>query len=205
MASTNRTRQSLAEELWERTEDELEALHEESDKLMDRASEQYHAGHRDEGNRLLDEADELLEVADGLDLEAEHALTCLEQIEDEQKQRDTQEMRIMSLWIGTVVLADGKLANAPHSVALQHADWMEITDEEGWPRVTEPGDIFWVELPVWGVDITLQEDCLVAKNAEAELRLEGVDLSTIFPAANLLQPPPQKKSQELYGMYGQGN
>jgi hypothetical protein len=160
----------------------------------------------------MDEADELLEVAGGLDLEPEDALAFLEQLEDEQKQKGTQKMRVRSLWIGTVVLADGTLANAPHSVALQHADWMEITDEEGWPRATEPGDIFWAEVPVLGMDITLGERFLVAKNAETEIRLEDVDLFTILPTAdtrvaallNMLQAPRQK-SDGLHGMYGQGN
>jgi len=122
-----------------------------------------------------------------------------------------------------MVLDDGNLSDLMENayLALQHADWMTLTDEEGFPRATKPGDTLWRPFPVNGVELSLHDGCLVADDGTAELRLEHVDLSSVFPIADplvasligMLQPPPEEPEAgiptgrfdtSLSGSFGQG-
>jgi hypothetical protein len=108
-------------------------------------------------------------------------------------------MKITELWLGTEVLDDGTpsfLLEDAH-LALQWADWMTLTDEEGWPRATKPGDIFWSPLSVAG-------------NGEAKLRLKGVQLSSVLPCKDplvasiigMIQSPPEDSQKPFHGITG---
>jgi hypothetical protein len=122
-------------------------------------------------------------------------------------------MKITTLWLGVKILEDGKPSDAMQDwyVALQHAEWMTLTDCNGFPRPTEPGDIFWLPTPVLGVDVSLHNGRLVATDGTTEVKLEGVALSSILPGAEFLvsalidmlwQPP--DKVPGLRGHFGTG-
>jgi hypothetical protein len=132
-------------------------------------------------------------------------------------------MKITQFWLGTKVRDDGELSGLLEDgyLALQHADWMTLTDERGIPRATEPGDTFWCSFPVNGIEISLHNGCLMATDGTAELRLEQVDLSSVFPTADplvtaligMLQPPYEEPEDDipagrfftgLRGSFGQG-
>ena len=121
-------------------------------------------------------------------------------------------MKITKLWLGTKVLDDGTpsfLLEDTH-LALQWADWMTLTDEEGWPRATKPGDMFWSPLSVSGLEITFQNGCLVADNGEAKVRLKGVQLSSVLPSKDplvasivgMIQSPPEDVQTPVQGITG---
>lgn len=132
-------------------------------------------------------------------------------------------MEITQFWLGTKVRDDGNLSDLLEDgyLALQHADWMTLTDEGGFPRATKPGDTFWCPFPVSGMEISLHNSCLIANDGTAELRLEQVDLSSVFPTADplvaaligMLQPPHEEPAEDiptgksdtgLSGSFGQG-
>jgi hypothetical protein len=132
-------------------------------------------------------------------------------------------MKITQFWLGTKVRDDGNLSDSLEDgyVALQHADWMTLTDEAGFPRADKPGDTFWCPFPVSGMEVSLHKGCLMASDGTAELRLEQVDLSSIFPTADplvaaligMLQPPHEEPEEDiptgrfdtgLSGSFGQG-
>lgn len=132
-------------------------------------------------------------------------------------------MRITTLWLGANVLADGTLSDAAEDnyVALQEADWMALTDGEGWPRASEPGDVFWMPFPVMGAEITLNKGSLVADDGETKVTLKNVDISSILcrgdslvsALVHMLQWPPSESNGErltpgfhvgLSGRFGQG-
>jgi hypothetical protein len=132
-------------------------------------------------------------------------------------------MKITDFWLGTKVRDDGNLSDLLEDgyLALRYAHWMTLTDEAGFPRPTKPGDTFWCPISVNGVEIWLHGGCLIANDGTAELRLDQVDLSSVFPTADplvaaligMLQPPHEEPDEDiptgksdtgLSGSFGQG-
>lgn len=123
-------------------------------------------------------------------------------------------MKITKLWLGQEVLKDGNLSDVLDGyLALQHANSMPPTDEEGWPRSIEPGDVFWSPISVHGVEISLSNGWLVATDGTAEVRLQDVDLSSVFATGDpsiasllgMLKPPfEDRESVSLTGKFGMG-
>lgn len=115
-------------------------------------------------------------------------------------------MKITKLWLGQEVLEDGSFSHVLDSyLALQHANWMILTDKDGSPRATEPGDIFWGPILVSGVEICLSDGWLVATDGTTEVRLQDVDPSSVFATGDpsiaallgMLQPPFEEPEAEI--------
>jgi hypothetical protein len=132
-------------------------------------------------------------------------------------------VKITTLWLGVKVLGDGTLSDAAEDnyLAFQEADWMALTDEEGWPRASEPGDVFWMPFPVMGADITLKNGSLVADDGETKITLKNVGISSVLcredslvsALVQMLEWPPREREEEslipelcvgLSGRFGQG-
>ena len=132
-------------------------------------------------------------------------------------------VRIESIWLGTRVLDDGSFSDLLEDgyFALEHADWMDLRDGDGWPRATKPGDIFWESFPVIGAAITLHNGCLVADNGQTKVTLKEVDASSVLQTGDplvasiigMLFPPPDQSEVGslsessgigLTGSFGQG-
>ncbi len=126
-------------------------------------------------------------------------------------------MKITTVWLGSTVVEDGtsegELSESFENshIAFQHTEQMDLIDEEGWPRQSKPGDIFWTEVPVCGVEISLNNGVLRAvTKGRYDMTLEGVEPSSVLSAGDpfamslikALQEPRDDLQPQIKGITG---